>query len=88
MHYINVSSQQRVLNDEDEVLSPSYDLAPSPPPAPSRVSKLDRRHTGRLRKRDNLLTEEGRKGGGGGAKSYEKGGGGGAKSYDVEKAWL
>ncbi len=37
--------------------------------------KLARRHTGRLRKRDNLLTGEG------------EGGGGGAKSYDGEKAW-
>ncbi len=47
---------------------PSYDLAP----LPSRVSKLDWRYTGRLRKRDNLLTgEEGE----------------GAESYDGEKAW-
>ncbi len=30
-----------------------------PSTLPSPVSKLDRRHTGRLRKRDNLLTEEG-----------------------------
>jgi hypothetical protein len=37
------------------------------------VSKLDRRHTGRLRKRDNLLTEDGR---------------GGSKSCDCEKAWF
>ncbi len=29
------------------------------PPPPSPVSKLDRRHTGRPRKRDNLLTGEG-----------------------------
>jgi hypothetical protein len=42
-----------------------YDSAPHPPPAqcplptPSTVSKLDRRHTGRLRKRDNLLAREG-----------------------------
>ncbi len=28
------------------------------PPPPSLVSKLDRRHTGRLRKKDNLLTGE------------------------------
>ncbi len=34
-----------------------YDLAPPPPPLP--FSKLDRRHTERLRKRDNLLTWEG-----------------------------
>jgi hypothetical protein len=35
---------QRVLNDiyfiEDRAFSPSYDLAPSPPPSPSTVSKL------------------------------------------------
>ncbi len=36
----------------------SYDSAPRPHPSP--VSKLDRRHTGRLRKRDDLLTGEGR----------------------------
>jgi hypothetical protein len=39
------------------------------------VSKLDQKHTGRLRKRDNLL-----KGEGGGDRR-------GAKSYDGEKAW-
>jgi hypothetical protein len=44
--------------------------------APSRVSKLDRRHKGRPRKRDTILTGEG---GGEGVK--------GAKSYDVERAW-
>ena len=43
----------------------------SPTPSPSPVSKLDRRHTGRLRKRDDLLTVKG----------------GGAKSDDGEKAW-
>ena len=32
-------------------------ICPLPPP-PSPVSKLDRRHTGRLRKKDNLLTGE------------------------------
>jgi hypothetical protein len=37
------------------------------PPPPSSVSKLDQRHSGRLRKRDNLLTGEG-DGVGGGAK--------------------
>jgi hypothetical protein len=36
--------------------SPSYDLTP-PPPYP--VSKLGRRHTGRLRKRNIFLTGEG-----------------------------
>jgi hypothetical protein len=34
----------------------------SPPPSP--VSKLDRRHTGRLKKRGSLLTGEGEKGAG------------------------
>jgi len=47
-------------------------LPPPPPPPHSPISKLDRRHTGRLRKRDNLLSEEG---------------GGEARSYDGEKAW-
>ncbi len=47
---------------EDQAFSQSYDLAPSPPHPP--VSKLDRRHIGRLRKRDNLLTGEGGRGGG------------------------
>jgi hypothetical protein len=46
------------------------------PPPSSPVHKLDRRHTGRLGKRDNLLT-----GGGGG------GGVRGAESYDRRKAW-
>ena len=44
----------------------------SPPPP---VSKLERWHTGRLRKRDNLLTGEGE-----GGKEW-------AKSYDGEEAW-
>ncbi len=63
---------------EEKAVSPSYDLAPPPPPPtvpPSPVSRFDRRHTGRLRKRDDLLTGE------------EGGGGGGAKSFDGEKAW-
>jgi hypothetical protein len=47
----------------------------SPPPHPFPVSKLDRWHTRRLRKRDNLLTAKGVRGGGG------------AKSYDGVKAW-
>jgi hypothetical protein len=46
-------------------------LAPPPPLLLSTISKLDRQQTGRLIKRDNLLTE----------------GGGGAKSYEGEKAW-
>jgi hypothetical protein len=41
----------------------------------SPVRKLERRHTGRLRKRDNVLKGEGEEGRGG------------AKSYDGEKAW-
>ncbi len=45
------------------------------PPPPITVSKLDRRHTGRLRKRDNLLTGEG------------VGGGWGAESYNCQKTW-
>jgi len=40
---------------EGQAFSPSY-FVPNPPPPDS---KLDRRHTGRLRKRDNLLTGEG-----------------------------
>jgi hypothetical protein len=32
------------------------------PLLPSPDSKLDRRHTGRLRKRDNLMTRDGEKG--------------------------
>ncbi len=51
-------------------------LTPSLPPPPSfPVNKLNRRHTWRLRKRDNLLSREG-----GGV-------GRGAKPYDAEKAW-
>jgi hypothetical protein len=42
---------------EDQAFSLSYDLAL--PCILSTVRQLDRRHTGRLRKRDNLLTEEG-----------------------------
>jgi hypothetical protein len=48
-------------------------LAPAHPPPP--VKKLDMRHTGRLRKKVNLMTGDG----GGGER--------GAKSYDGEKAW-
>jgi hypothetical protein len=57
---------------EDQAFSPSYDLAPPPSPSPSLspVRKLDRRHTGRLRKRENFLTREG-VGVGGGAKQRE-----------------
>ncbi len=49
-----------------------FGSSPSTPSLP--VSKLDWQHTGRLRKRDSLLTGEG------------DGGGEGAKSYDGEKA--
>ncbi len=37
----------------------SYDSAPRPPPPPFPGSKLDRRHTGILRQRDNFLTGRG-----------------------------
>jgi hypothetical protein len=40
-------------------------------PTPSPVSKLDRRHTDKLGKRDNLPAVEGAGGGGGGARSYD-----------------
>ncbi len=53
-----------------------FGSSPSPFP-PSLVSKLDRRHTGRLRKRDNLLTGKGGDGDGGR----------GAESYVRKKAW-
>ena len=46
-----------------------------PTPSPLSGRKLDRRHIGRLRKRDNLPTEGGRE---------ERGG---AESYDGENAW-
>jgi hypothetical protein len=42
-------------------------MAPPPRPSPSPVNKLGLRHTGRLRKRDKLLTGERRQGVGGGA---------------------
>jgi hypothetical protein len=41
------------------------------------VSKIDRLHTGKLKKRENLLA---------GVRG-EAGGGGGAKPYDSAKAW-
>ncbi len=56
---------------EDQAFSRSYDLAPCPTPAPAPVFNLDRQHTGRLRKTDNLLTGQGGRGGGG-AKSYDR----------------
>jgi hypothetical protein len=51
---------------EDLALLPSYATAHFPSP----VSKLDRRHTGRLGKRDNFLTGEG--GSGDGAKFIQR----------------
>jgi hypothetical protein len=47
---------------EGQAFLRSYDLAPRPPLPPLSVSKLDRRHIGRLRKRVNLLTVEGNDG--------------------------
>jgi hypothetical protein len=46
-------------------------LAHHLPPSPVTVSNLDRRHTGKMRKIDNVLTEEGLEGGGRGAESYD-----------------
>ncbi len=50
----------------------SYDLAPRPPPPPSRVGNLDRQHTGRLRKRGSLLTGKGGREGGAGVEPNHK----------------
>ncbi len=69
------SLNQRVLNGLYMTRLSRYRmirLLPHPFPT---ISDIDRRHTGRMRKRDNLLTEKG------------GGGGGGAKSCDGEKAW-
>ncbi len=60
---------------EGQAFSRSYDLAPSPSPPPSPGSKLEQRHTGRLRKRDKLLAGE------------VEGDGRGAELYDSTKAW-
>ncbi len=46
-----------------------YDIALSIPPPLPHVSKLDRQHTRRLRKIDNLPMGEWGEGGGGGARS-------------------
>jgi hypothetical protein len=56
---INQQARQIVLNDfiEGHAFLLSRLLA-QPLPTRSPVSKLDRRHIGRLRKRDNLLTEK------------------------------
>ncbi len=48
---------------EGQAFSQSYDSAPCPSPPPSYVSKLDRRYTGRLRKRDNMQSGEMGRGG-------------------------
>jgi hypothetical protein len=50
------------IQKEDGALSRSYNLAPRPSPPPSPVIKLDQRRTGRLRRRDKLLTGEGGRG--------------------------
>jgi hypothetical protein len=57
--YKTVHVKQRVLNDLWMAFLRPYDLAARPPPPLSSFSKLDRRHTGRLKKRDNLPTREG-----------------------------
>ncbi len=41
---------------EGQAFPRSYDLAPRPAPPTSLVTKLDQRHTGRLRKKDKFLT--------------------------------
>jgi hypothetical protein len=69
-HWGSAASIERYM--EAQAFLRSYDSAPRPPPpSPSHVSMLDRPHTGRLGKRDNLLTGEGR-GGGRGAESYDR----------------
>jgi hypothetical protein len=47
------------MEDEKEGMSRRKDSAPSPP---SPMNKSDRRHRGRLRKRDKLLRAEGGRG--------------------------
>jgi hypothetical protein len=69
------SLSQRVLNGLQMTrLSRRRMIRLLPHPVPT-ISEIDRRHTGRMRKRDILLTEKG------------GGGGGGAQSCDGEKAW-
>ncbi len=51
--WVGAESIERFI--EDHAFSPSSGLAPPPPLPPSLVSKLDWRHTGRPRKKDNLL---------------------------------
>jgi hypothetical protein len=60
---------QKVLNDLYKARLSRGRMIWLPPP--SLVRKLNRRHTGRLRKRDDLLTGERRRGGGG-AESCER----------------
>jgi hypothetical protein len=63
---------QRVLNEwfiDGQGFSRSYDSATYPCTAPPPSRQLDRRHTGRLRKRDKFLTEEGEVGERGWARS-------------------
>ncbi len=67
----NATSESFECFIEDQAFSPLYDLDPFPPPPPSYVRKLDRRHIGRLRKERQLADGGGREGGGGGAKSCE-----------------
>ncbi len=55
LHLLYISFYTIRRDVEDKAFSPSYDMAPPTSPL-SLISKLDRRHTGRLRKRDNLLT--------------------------------
>ncbi len=47
--YLSLEAESIDLSIEDQTFSPSYDLAPPPPPSP--VNKPSRRHKGRLRKR-------------------------------------
>jgi hypothetical protein len=70
---------QRVFNVLQRAMgfSPSYDLVPSPPPAPSRVSQLTL-FLFPVCRRSCLLSGMG----GGGVQEGE-----GAKSYDGKKAW-
>jgi hypothetical protein len=68
---------ERVLNNLQRTrLSPFRMIWLLSHPSPSHVSKLDQRHIGRLRKRDNLLVGE---------RAGESGGG--PKSYAGDKAW-
>ncbi len=72
---VSIRFGQRVLNDLKKArLSRGgmiWLLGP-PPPHHFRVSKLDRRHSGRQGKREILLTVEGWKGNGRGGESYDR----------------